>query len=209
MPGWNIHLEIGERIAKRLKLSGAKKEEFLLGCLLPDINNGYINKVKEHKHHAETHWAFDEKSSLNFYAKYKDEVDQKEPIFLGYLVHLYTDGYFNYHFYHHVKRTQIGENLTHEEKQDIKHNDFWIYCTKFKDIRLKISDRDLVAEKANRIDNVKIDKEEIAEVEEIINSGRLNEVASGRKYIFYTERWLDELMDEMIESFMSKYLRGF
>ena len=208
MPGWNIHLEVGKRIAERLKLSGEKEEEFLLGCVLPDINNGYVNKVRERKHHAETHWAFDEKSSLNFYAKYKDKVEAKEPIYLGYLVHLYTDGYFNYHFYHHVKRTQIGEGLTHEEKQNIKHNDFWLYCAKFKDMGLVISDKKVASLKANEIEKVNVDEKELSEIEEIINSGVLNEAVDGKKYIFYTERWLDELMDEMIESFISKYLRG-
>ena len=86
MPGWNIHLEVGERIAQKMNLSGKKKEEFLLGCILPDINNGYINKVKKKKEHRKTHWAFEEKSSLNFYAKYKEKIDNREPIYFGYLV---------------------------------------------------------------------------------------------------------------------------
>ena len=105
MPGWNIHLEAGSRLADRLKLSGRARKKFLLGCLLPDINNGYINKVKIEKPHEETHYAYDQKSSLNFYANYKTEIDQQDPICLGYLLHLYTDGYFNYNFYHNIKRS--------------------------------------------------------------------------------------------------------
>ena len=66
MPSWNIHLEAGERVAKKLKFTKLAKKEFLLGCILPDINNGYINKVKRRKHHEETHYAYDQKSSLNF-----------------------------------------------------------------------------------------------------------------------------------------------
>ena len=84
MPSWNIHLEVGERLADKLKFAGKKRKEFLLGCLLPDINNGYINHVEIEKPHELTHFAYDEKSSLNFYAKYKREVDKREPIFLGY-----------------------------------------------------------------------------------------------------------------------------
>ena len=71
MPSWNIHLEAGERLADQLKFSGKKRKMFLLGCLLPDINNGYINRVKVEKSHAETHFARDHKSSLNFYAEYQ------------------------------------------------------------------------------------------------------------------------------------------
>ena len=63
MPSWNIHLEAGERLAGKLKLSGKKRKAFLLGCLLPDINNGYINKVKVEKPHEQTHYAFDQKTS--------------------------------------------------------------------------------------------------------------------------------------------------
>ena len=62
MPSWNIHLEAGKRLQKKLKFSGMKQKEFLLGCLLPDINNGYINKVKKKKEHSETHYAYDQKA---------------------------------------------------------------------------------------------------------------------------------------------------
>ena len=120
MPSWNIHLEAGIRLADKLKLSGLKRKEFLFGCLLPDINNGYINQVKIKKHHGETHYAFDQKSSLNFYAENKAQVDAREPIFLGYLFHLYTDGYFNYDFYRTIKHSKLGENLSHDEKCEIK-----------------------------------------------------------------------------------------
>jgi len=205
MPGWNIHLEVGERVADRMRLSGKKREEFLLGCLLPDINNGYINKVKTLRKHAETHWAFNEKSSLNFFEKYEDEIKGREPIFVGYLLHLYTDGYFNYHFYHHVKRTQIGEGLDHEEKQKIKHNDFWIYDAKFKERSLKVNDKKAAVELANRINNVDVCETEIQDVENIINGKYFSEKVKDKKYQFYTEKWLDELMDEMIESFLVRY----
>ena len=57
MPSWNTHLEAGNRLADKLKLKGKEREEFLLGCLLPDINNGYVNKVKTIKDHNETHYA--------------------------------------------------------------------------------------------------------------------------------------------------------
>ena len=207
MPGWSIHLEVGERVAKRLKFSGKKKEEFLLGCLLPDINNGYVNKVKVVKKHGETHWAFDEKSSLNFYAKYQKEIERREPLYVGYLLHLYTDGYFNYHFYHHVKRTTIGADLDHVAKQKIKHNDFWIYDAKYAGKGFLVSRKEELAKEASQIDGIEIDAEDIAEVERIMSGDGFSKAVEGKKYIFYTERWLDELMDEMIESFLRKYLR--
>ena len=131
MPGWNIHLEAGERVAKKLKFTKNKRKEFLLGCLLPDINNGYVNKVKVRKHHDETHYAYDQKSSLNFYAENRDKIRERDPIFLGYLFHLYTDGFFNYDFYRTIKRHKMGEGLNHDEKREIKHHYFFLYDTTY------------------------------------------------------------------------------
>ena len=132
MPSWNIHLEAGTRLADKLKLKGKPRKAFLLGCLLPDINNGYINKVKVKKHHEETHYAYDQKSSLNFYAENKERIRARDPVFLGYLLHLYTDGYFNYDFYRTIKRDPLGEGLDHDAKREIKHHDFWIYDMNFR-----------------------------------------------------------------------------
>ena len=132
MPSWNIHLEAGDRVARKIKFSGQKRKEFLFGCLLPDINNGYINRVKTEKPHEATHYTYDKKSSLNFYANYKNEVDKLDPLCLGYLFHLYTDGFFNYDFYRTIKRSPLGEGLEREEKRKIKHHDFWLYDLNFK-----------------------------------------------------------------------------
>lgn len=205
MPSWNIHLEVGERINQKLKFKGQKKEEFLLGCILPDINNGYINKVRIRKEHGETHWAFNQKSSLNFYAKYQKEIEKKEPVFLGYLVHLYTDGFFNYDFYRKAKHSKISE-LSHTEQRDIKHNDFWKYDLNFEDLEFRVSDKKAAAKAANKIEGVDVDEAEIAEVEEILKNKDMNNESRKRKYQFYTKAELDEVMDEMIKSFTGDYL---
>ena len=205
MPSWNIHLEVGERLNRKLKFSGKEKELFLLGCLLPDINNGYINKVRIKREHEETHWAFNQKSSLNFYAKYKKEIDERRPVFLGYLVHLYTDGFFNYDFYRNVKHSKFAD-LPHRKKSDLKHHDFWKYDLKFEERKFFVSDKAEACREANLIEGVDINEAEIAEVEEILGDRRLNEKSRGREYEFYTEERLDEVMEEMIESFKGDYL---
>ena len=207
MPGWNIHLEAGGRVAKKLKLTGRKKREFLLGCVLPDINNGYVNKVKVRKHHCETHYAFNQKSSLNFYAENREEIRKREPIFLGYLLHLYTDGFFNYDFYRTIKRDKMGEGLEREEKTKIKHHDFWLYDTKFHH-RLGVRQGELkdLAKQANRISIAEITPEDIEDVERILVEDDLNDSLKGQDYQFYTEKRLDELLEDMIESFMNDYI---
>lgn len=208
MPSWNIHLEIGERLNKKLKFSGKQKEDFLFGCILPDINNGYINKrVKVVREHEDTHWAFNKKSSLNFYAKYKRQIDNLEPIYLGYLVHLYTDGYFNYDFYRKINKVKLGQGLNHIQKREIKHNDFWKYNIKFRRVKLELKDAGRVAEVANEIRGIELDAEAIEEVEEILHNEDFNEAMKDKPYLFYSEEKLDKVMDEMIEHFSKDYLR--
>ena len=207
MPGWNIHLEAGERVAKKLKLSGLRKREFLLGCVLPDINNGYVNKVRVRKDHEETHYAYNQRSSLNFYAENRDLINAKEPIFLGYLLHLYTDGYFNYDFYRTIKRDKLGEGLDHVGKRKIKHHDFWLYDTNFHHtLGVKADELEGLAEQANRISIAEITPEDIEDVERILVEDNLNDALKGQKYQFYTKKRLDELLEDMIESFMKDYV---
>ena len=208
MPGWNIHLEAGERVARKLKFTKFKKREFLLGCVLPDINNGYINKVKKRKHHEETHYAYNQKSSLNFYAENREQIRAREPIFLGYLFHLYTDGFFNYDFYRTIKRHKLGEGLNHDEKNEIKHHDFWLYDMNFHH-QLGVKDEELkeLAKISNRVPAVDITPEDIADVERILMMDNLNENLRGSKYQFYTKKRLDDLLEDMIDSFMNDYVR--
>ncbi|MBR3229004.1 hypothetical protein IKF67_02105 [Candidatus Saccharibacteria bacterium] len=208
MPSWNIHLEAGERLLKKLKFSKAEQKEFLFGCILPDINNGYINKVKIQKDHNETHYAFNQKSSLNFYAENKTEIQKKDPIFLGYLFHLYTDGFFNYDFYRTIKHHKLGEGLTHPEKRKIKHHDFWIYDTNFHH-HFDFSQNDIkhLTTRANLVPTTDITPEDIKNVQQVLNSETLNESIKNEKYLLYDKTRLDNLMDDMIESFINDYIK--
>ncbi len=209
MPGWNIHLEAGERVAKKLKFTKLDKKEFLFGCILPDINNGYINKVKRRKHHEETHYAYDQKSSLNFYAENRKRILERDPIFLGYLFHLYTDGYFNYDFYRTIKRDKIGKDLDRDTKRDLKHHDFWLYDMNFHhELGVKQGELRQLARRSNRVPAVEITAEDIEDVERILVADDLNDNLKGQKYQFYTKQRLNELMEDMIDSFMNDYIRG-
>lgn len=194
-------------MAKKLKFTGVKRKEFLLGCILPDINNGYINRVKRRKQHEETHYAYNQKSSLNFYAENRGKIKERDPIFLGYLFHLYTDGYFNYDFYRSIKRHKLGEGLNHDEKSKIKHHDFWLYDLNFHhELGVKQGELRQLARRSNRVPAVEITPEEIEEVEGILIADELNDNLRGEKFLFYSWKRLDELMEDMIDSFMNDYV---
>ncbi|MBR2855342.1 zinc dependent phospholipase C family protein [Candidatus Saccharibacteria bacterium] len=209
MPGWNIHLEAGERVARRLKFSGMKRKDFLAGCVLPDINNGYINRVKKKKLHEETHYAYDQKSSLNFYAENRDKIRERDPIFLGYLFHLYVDGFFNYDFYRTIKRDKLGEGLDHVQKRKIKHHDFWLFDTMFHHtLRVKPEELEDLAKRASEVSAAEITAEDLADVERILVEDNLNDELKGQKYQFYTQERLDNLLEDAIDSFMNDYVKG-
>ncbi|MBR3157385.1 zinc dependent phospholipase C family protein [Candidatus Saccharibacteria bacterium] len=209
MPSWNTHLEAGRRLADRFKISGAKRQEFLLGCILPDINNGYINRVGIKKHHHETHYAYNDKSTKNFYARNKAKITAKDPIFLGYLFHLYTDGFFNHTFYREIKKSSLKDKVPSEEWRDIKHHDFWLFDTKFRH-HLGIKKQDLVrvAEHANEIDVVEITPADIENVEAVLTDESFNNRLKKTEYIFYSEKRLDDLLEETIHGFIRDYLGG-
>ena len=207
MPSWNIHLEAGNRLADHVKLAPKKRQEFLLGCLLPDINNGYVNQPKTVYSHETTHYAKNDKSSLNFYADNETKIKSRDPLYMGYLFHLFTDGYFNYHFYHHFDRLPKSRTMTEDQKRAVKHHDFWLYDTNFR----HTLDLDPVAlpqiiEKANTIKTVAITEEDVKEVSAILEDNSLNDDIKGEDYLFYTEESLGQLLDNTIKEFICQYL---
>ena len=206
MPSWNIHLEAGNRIANKLNLTPKKRQELLVGCILPDINNGYINNPNIVKPHHETHYAYNQKSSLNFYAKNKSKIDKKYPIYLGYLFHLYTDGFFNYDFYRNVKRHPFSKK-TEDEKRDIKHHDFWLYDTNYHhEIDITKEEAIRIAKVASDIDAVEVTADDIIDATTILKRDDLNDDVKNDQYIFYTKEALDNLLEDMCESFINDYL---
>lgn len=207
MPSWNIHLEASERLADKLKFADEERREFLLGSLLPDINNGYINNPKIVKEHSVTHYAHDKKSSLNFYAENKRQVDAKNPIYLGYIFHLFMDGFYNYDFFHRANHDTRTMTLDYDEKNKIKHHDLWILDDKLHHVLNFSADRlDHYVILANQINPVEIVRSDLEEVLKIIDEDILNDIYKGEPYQFYTEEELYDLMDRAIEGFTEQYL---
>ena len=206
MPSWNIHLEAGTRLADQLKLRGTPRDEFLLGCLLPDINNGYVNSPAVVYPHHSTHYARNDKSSLNFYADYKAQITSRDPFYLAYLFHLFTDGYFNYHFYHHFSRIPKSRTMTEDEKRAVKHHDFWLYDTNFHHALSLPANLAPLVTKANTIKTVSIAEKDLQEVNAILQDGHLNDDIKGEDYLFYNTKTLATLLNDTISEFICQYI---
>lgn len=147
MPTWGMHLLTAKKLNKKLKINDYNL--FLIGNIITDINNGYlvenVSKVIPHK---DTHYYVGKKNEktgeIMFYDVEKFIQDNKEnlknPLVLGYVVHLLTDVYWNdltyaEHGIHDENGKVIGLKLNNgkeligdgELRRKTKVNDFKIF----------------------------------------------------------------------------------
>lgn len=161
-PSWKTHLEIGERLNNYLKFKKEDLSIFLLGTLLPDINNGYVvSDISKIIPHNITHLGdFVEEYYLDFYQKYESEINSRNPIFLGYFVHLFTDYMFNNDFYKRFNSNEINNT----DLKKLKHNDFKIFNNSFINRTISITNTNNLLIECNKIDNVSIIESDIYKV---------------------------------------------
>ena len=193
MPNWNVHLEVGKRLNKKLNID---KDLFMLGNILPDINNGYvvkgISKILAHKY---THYTEDNMYSYkNFYNEYKDKINNT--IVLGYYVHLYTDFLFNNDFYNRVQN-----DIEHDKLRKIKQNDFKKFNNKFLNNKLDI-DIDKCLNNVNILKRISINKNDLELVINYLNNRKEEKL----EYNFYTEKELEELLNKTVEKIYNEII---
>ena len=93
MPYWKTHIEIGKRINKYLKYEKDDLDCFLFACVAPDINNSeLLANIASFIPHDITHFKNKKQETfMKFYEKYQKEIKAKDPIFMGYFLHLFVD----------------------------------------------------------------------------------------------------------------------
>ena len=143
MPNWKTHLEISNRINKVYGFEGIEFNKFLFGSILPDINNAHVvEKVSVEIKNEVTHfYQKDMPSYLIFYKKYREQIENKNPLFVGYVTHLYTDYTWNNAFYTKVNKENYPET-ERDALRKMKWNDFAIFNNQFIDngINLLLND---------------------------------------------------------------------
>lgn len=196
MPNWKTHLEVGKRLNKYLKYKEKEFNMFLIGSILTDINNSHIvTDISTKLSHDITHIRKHEKAShIEFYNKYSEEILKRNPIFVGYLAHLYTDEIWNEHFYKKDEVIQMNDK-SHDELRIMKQRDFEIYNSKFIDNIIELDNITKVLEQATKIDEVSIIKEDIEKVIEFLK----NQKSINGQLKLHTEEELDELMNETVK----------
>lgn len=198
LPNWKTHLEIAKRINNNEFYKGKDKELFLIGSILPDINNMYIVKeISEKISHIVTHFDNYEMTTYQyFYKKYKDKIDSKDPLFFGYYAHLYTDYTWNNDFY-----TEVGRRGMIKEDKDklrvMKQSDFKVFNNKFVDNYIKIENSSIsqIVNETKKIEEIKITSNDLENVIAYLEKDVLYE----ENYEFYEEQYLDSLMNKTVE----------
>lgn len=195
LPNWKTHLEVAKRLSSKLNYDEQNSNLFLLGNIIPDVNNGYIFKDIAHKiSHSQTH--FDNKNEriyINFYKEYKDLI-KSNPIICGYFTHLCTDYIWNNYFYLNLEKLGILESDKNKLKI-IKHAIFRKYNNEFIDNKIEIDNYDVAINYIKPIKNVLITESDLIHLKEFVNNQEKDNESIGIDEIIDK---LDKLMNQTV-----------
>lgn len=196
MPTWKTHIKIARELLKNLDLNETDQELFLIGNILPDINNSYVVKdIKVKIDHQKTHYVYDEIPSYQrFYNEYKDKMNNY--IVLGYFVHLYVDYFWNDYFY-----KKYNLNISKDKIRKIKQKDFLVYANKFINEKLYLNNYDYILDNSKLISNISISKEDLINVLNYFNNLELSVL----NYTIMNEKELDILFNNTLVN-LQKYI---
>lgn len=227
MPTWGIHLHIAKKINKKLKIKDYN--DFLIGNIVTDINNGNvvknISRIIEHK---KTHY-YEENKVKNGKVMYYDieqfikdnKENLQDTVVLGYIIHLITDEYWNNltyekHGLYNEKNELIGIKLNDgtaliadgETRRKIKHNDFKIftnYLYKNNLIDIPVYD-EKICDKIKNIKQIELTKDDINKSINYLNEAKRGFNLDITDYKIFTLEEMQENVDLCIEHII-RYLK--
>lgn len=201
MSDWNTHLYCATKVNEELKFTGKNLDLFLYGNLFPDINMGWIITPKVKLRQRDTH--FDEMGQgyfwapLRFYDKYKDQIKAGNPLFLGYLFHIWLDVKFMTDF---VSRMPMSEMINKREiARERKWKDARLYI-KDKHFNLSTDHLDDIANAAKEIENVSVTIEDLKLVADYVENHVDDAIED--TYVVYSESVFDKFYEEVCGDFI-------
>lgn len=191
MPKWETHIEYGIILSDYLGYDKENKELFLIGNILPDINNGYLVKeVSNVISHEVTHFiSSNHLNHLKFYNKYKSFFNN--PLVKGYFTHLYLDYYFNNDYY-----SNKFDSLDKEYLKKRKQNDFDVFNNKFINNKLILNNLEDIISNSKLIEEININVKDLNNVINYLN----NNIKCNKEYIYYKEDYLYFLFNNSVNS---------
>lgn len=219
MPSWKIHSKIASDLSKQLNVN---KKYFMIGNLLPDQDKYNIPNLERSINRTITHFISEDDLKIGknlpdynrMYEKYRGRF--KNPILLGYLVHLLTDFYWNNYIYKNYflksdekyisLKTNKGEIIRCEFAQanSIKQSDFKKYnnslFVKKYNFRFCLNNSFF-----KEIDELKLSKKDIYMVGRHLNSSHLK-INDNSEYQILNELELNKLLEDS-KKFILNYLK--
>lgn len=202
MADWNTHLYCAHRVNRVLQYDGKDLDMFLFGNLLPDVNMGWIIECGAHLEQADTHfdaigqeyfWA-----PLRFYEKYKTEIDSEDPLFLGYLFHLWLDVSFMTDFVNRIPMSQMISDY-HNVRQ-LKWKDAGLFSKEYR-FPLSAEHIDDIVVHSKAIEEISITADDLLRVVEYTNSESQEYEAD--EYYLYTKEEFAEFYERICCDFIS------
>lgn len=196
VPNWKTHLEIAKKVNLKLNYSGRDLELFMIGNILPDINNGHIVRdISVIYRHGYTHYKDDGFYTYRNFEKYYDV--KSNPLLYGYFIHLYSDFKFNNDFYTNLS-ADISD-LSLDELRILKQSDFKVYNNKYINNKLTVTDFDYIVNISKMVDHVSINRDDLIKVVNFVNNQGIYE----DNYKYYKEKELDNLINTVIDNIVS------
>lgn len=202
MCDWNTHLYCAHKVNQRLKFEGQELDMFMFGNLLPDVNMGWIIAPEVRLEQCYTHfdgmgqeyfWA-----PQRFYEKYKEAIDSRDPLHLGYLFHLWMDVANMTYFVNKIPMSQMISD--YHKVRELKWKDTSIFIRNHK---FTLSDNNVnsIVSHAKAIDEVNISKSDLLKVVDYINEGTREFEADS--YQLYSEKELEDFYERNCSDFIS------
>lgn len=201
MSDWKTHLYCAHKVNEALGFEGKDLDMFLYGNLFPDINMGWIITPGVKLKQATTH--FDGVGQeyfwvpLKFYDKYKDLIDSRNPLLLGYLFHLWLDVKFMTDF---VSRMPMSKIINERKNvREWKWNDSRLFINKYR-FTLSDENHEEIVEAAKLIEEVQVSLNDLAEVKKYVDNLE-DEVEEG-EYIIYSEDVFEQFYEQVCSDFI-------
>lgn len=204
MAEWNTHLYCARKVSENLKLEGAERDLFLFGNIMPDVNPGWVIKPETQIDQYITHFDVEKCGpqyfweAYRFYDKYESEIRKKNPVYLGFLFHIWVDVTLTSNFISRVPMSQLISNGIEVREWKWKDNLLFI-----KDFPQTISRENiaLAVEAAKGIEEISVTEKDLNSVVDFLENPAGTRDLTGYNYHVYTGESMGALFDGICQDF--------
>lgn len=204
MADWNTHIFCALKVNEKLHFEGADLEKFLYGNIFPDINMGWLLQPELVLEQKVTH--FDGMGQeyffgpKKFFDKYEARIMEKNPLYLGYLFHLWLDVSIMTNYIAKVPMSDVVMNGS--LVREWKWNDMAVFIKKFS-YELSSEHIDEILEESKGIEEVSLTAEELRQIPKLLKDARREN--NCKQYLHFDEKMMKDFYDRICKDFTDWY----